>query len=119
MWQTVGENIRNYNNFPRLVGETGGKNYVIAHKSADLKSLAKLLVEGSFEYQGQKCSAASRAYIPKGLWDEFKVELDKEMDKVKMGDVEDFNNFMAAVIDRSSFENIKSYVDYAKSSDEA
>ena len=119
MWQTVGENIRNYNNFPRLVGETGGKNYVIAHKSADLKSLAKLLVEGSFEYQGQKCSAASRAYIPKGLWDEFKVELDKEMDKVKMGDVEDFNNFMSAVIDRSSFENIKSYVDYAKSSDEA
>ena len=119
MWKTVGENITNYKSFPRLVGETGGKNYVIAHPSADIQALSKLLVEGAFEYQGQKCSAASRAYIPKSIWNNCKDNLIQEVSKIKVGDVTEFTNFMGAVIDAKSFNNIKKYIEFAKNSKDA
>lgn len=119
LWKTVGNNIKNYKTFPRLVGETGGKNFVMVHNSADLNKLAKLLVEGAFEFQGQKCSAASRAYIPKSVWDEFKELMIKETEKITVGDTTDPETFMGAVIDSKSFNNIKEYIEYAKSSDKA
>jgi len=101
------------------VGETGGKDFVFAHASADVDALATALVRGSFEYQGQKCSAASRAYIPKSLWPRVKKALLAQIAEIKMGDVEDFTNFMGAVIDKNAFGVIKSYVEYAKRSSEA
>ena len=119
IWNQVGQNIANYVTYPRLVGETGGKDFIFAHKSADVEALTSALVLGSFEYQGQKCSAASRAYIPASLWSEVKPRLEKAVAAIKMGDVCDFTNLMNAVIDRKSFDNIKSYVDYAKSSPDA
>lgn len=119
MFQQVGENIRNYKTFPRLVGETGGKNFVIAHNTADIKLLARGLRDGAFEYQGQKCSAASRAYIPIGIWEELKEVLFEDMKKVKVGSVAEFDTFMGAVIDAKAFESITGYIDYAKNSDEA
>ena len=119
MWKTVGMNIDNYKNYPRLVGETGGKNFVLAHNTADIKSLVANLIRGAFEYQGQKCSATSRAYIPSSIWDEVKELLINETKKIRMGDVEDFDTFIGAVIDKKSFENIKSYIDYAKNSKDA
>ncbi len=119
MWKTIGDNMDKYKTFPRIVGETGGKNYIIAHSTANLEELSIALLEGSFEYQGQKCSASSRAYIPKSLWPELKDNLLDKISKVKMGDVEDFNNFMSAVIDKKSFDNINNYIQYAMDSDEA
>lgn len=119
MWAKIGSNIANYRTFPRLVGETGGKNFVIAHPSADIESVCVGLVEGAFEYQGQKCSAASRAYIAKSIWPDVKECLLEKVRKVTVGDVQDFTNFMGAVIDKKSFDKIKSYIEYAKNSTEA
>ncbi len=114
MWGTVGANIANYKTYPRLVGETGGKDFVFAHPSADVPALVTALVRGSFEYQGQKCSAASRAYVPKSLWKEVKERLVAQVSELKMGDVEDFSNFMGAVIDKPAFDRIKGYIDTSK-----
>lgn len=119
MWRTVGNNIHRYRTYPRLVGETGGKDFVFAHPSADLDSLRTALIRGAFEYQGQKCSAASRAYIPKSLWGKLRDDLIQQTKELTMGDVRDFTNFMAAVIDKSAFQNIKSYIDFASGSSEA
>jgi 1-pyrroline-5-carboxylate dehydrogenase len=111
IWKTIGENIGKYKGYPRIVGETGGKDFVIAHKSADVNVVVTALVRGAFEYQGQKCSAASRAYIPDNLAEEIKAKLVAEMQTIKMGNVEDFSNFMGAVIDERSFDKIKRYLD--------
>lgn len=119
MWQRVGENIHRYRTYPRIVGETGGKDFVFAHSSADPDELITALVRGAFEYQGQKCSAASRAYIPAGLWLAVKEKLVDTVDGLKMGPAEDFTNFVNAVIDRTAFDSIVEYIDYAKNSAEA
>lgn len=119
MWKTVGNNIENYRTFPRLIGETGGKNYVFAHSSSCVEELATALIRGAFEYQGQKCSAASRCYIPKSLWPQLKEKLIKDISTIKVGDAGNFGNFMSAVIDKNSFQNIKGYIEYAKNSSEA
>ncbi len=119
MWKTIGENIPNYKTYPRIVGETGGKNFVFAHKSADLPALTVALVRGAFEYQGQKCSAASRAYIPQSIWPELKKLLIDMVGEIKMGDPDDFTNFMCAIIDKSAFNTITEYIDYADNSSEA
>lgn len=119
IWRQVGQNIDQYITYPRLVGETGGKDFIFAHESADVEALACAIVLGAFEYQGQKCSAASRAYIPESLWGELKVRLEAEISKMKMGNVCDFTNLMNAVIDQNSFNNIKSYLEYARESKEA
>lgn len=116
IWNQVAQNIDNYIAYPRLVGETGGKDFIFAHESADIEALICAIILGAFEYQGQKCSAASRAYIPESLWDEIKKRLEEEIRKIKMGDVCDFTNLMNAVIDQNSFNNIKSYIDYARNS---
>ena len=114
IWQTIGKNIANYRAYPRIVGETGGKDFIFAHPSADKKALITAMVRGSFEYQGQKCSAASRAYIPASIWKDIKSELIETTNSLKMGDPEDFTNFMAAVIDKRSFDKIKGFIDQAK-----
>jgi 1-pyrroline-5-carboxylate dehydrogenase len=114
MWKTIGENIALYKSYPRIVGETGGKDFVIAHASADPDVLVTALLRGAFEYQGQKCSAASRAYIPSNLAKEVKTKLIAGVKAFKMGTVEDFGNFINAVIDEKSFDKIKSYIDRAK-----
>ena len=119
IWKQVGENVANYVSYPRLVGETGGKDFIFAHKSADVDALVCGMVLGAFEYQGQKCSASSRAYIPQSLWGDVRKRLEEEVAKVKMGDVRDFENLMNAVIDKKSFENIRQYLDYVKSSSDA
>jgi 1-pyrroline-5-carboxylate dehydrogenase len=119
MWKTVGDNISNMKYYPRIVGETGGKDFIFAHNSADIDALIAAAIRGAFEYQGQKCSAASRMYIPKSRWDEFKTKYVDEVAKIKMGDVEDFTNFMAAIIDESAFKSIIDYIDFAKESGEA
>ncbi|MEA3499755.1 MAG: L-glutamate gamma-semialdehyde dehydrogenase [Candidatus Marinimicrobia bacterium] len=119
MWKTVGNNISKYNTYPRIVGETGGKDFIFAHRSADVDALVTAAIRGAFEYQGQKCSAASRMYIPSNLWEEFKKKYVKEVNTIKMGDAEDFTNFMTAVIDPAAFESITEYIDYAKKHDEA
>ncbi len=119
MWQTVGQNLPNYRTYPRLVGETGGKDFVFVHPSADLEPLVTALVRGAFEFQGQKCSAASRAYVPESMWPALKKRLVEEISTIKMGDIEDFTNFMGAVIDAQAFQSIKGYIDYAKESPEA
>jgi len=119
MWETVGQNIKNYNCYPRLVGETGGKDFVFAHHSADIEELGTALIRGAFEYQGQKCSAASRAYIPKSIWSDLKDFMQTEIRTIKMGDVEDFTNFMNAVIDKSAFDKITEYIDDIKKADDA
>ncbi len=119
MWKTVGENIANYNCYPRLVGETGGKDFIFAHPSCDLKQLNAAVIRGAFEYQGQKCSAASRLYIPESLWPKFKEMLIDEIKTIGMGDVRDFKNLMGAIIDRASFEKIKGYIERAKESPDA
>ncbi len=119
MWKTIGENIANYKTYPRIVGETGGKDFVVAHSSAEKAELITALVRGAFEYQGQKCSAASRAYIPESLWKKIKDDLISTTEEIKVGDVEDFTNYLSAVIDRAAYDKIKSYIDYAKASDEA
>jgi len=119
MYKTIGENINDYRSYPRLVGETGGKDFVFAHSSCDPEALKAAMIRGAFEYQGQKCSAASRAYIPRSVWAKIKDSLVAEVKAIKMGDVEDFSVFMGAVIDRASFNNVKGYLDYVKNSPEA
>ncbi|MCU7549148.1 L-glutamate gamma-semialdehyde dehydrogenase [Chitinophagaceae bacterium LB-8] len=119
MWKAIGENIANYKSYPRIVGETGGKDFVIAHKSANAKVLSTALLRGAFEYQGQKCSAASRAYIPSNLADEVKDLLVQGIQSFKIGGVEDFGNFINAVIDERSFDKIASYIDGVKNSNDA
>jgi 1-pyrroline-5-carboxylate dehydrogenase len=110
MWRTVGDNIAAYKSYPRIVGETGGKDFVFAHSSADVDALVTALVRGAFEYQGQKCSAASRAYIPKSLWPAVKKGLQNVISKIKMGPTTDFRNFFNAVIDQAAFETIREYI---------
>ena len=119
MWKAVGNNIDNYKTYPRIVGETGGKDFCIAHESANIEILVTAMIRGAFEYQGQKCSAMSRAYIPSTIWSEVKDHYEKEVAKIKMGDPEDFSNFMNAVIDKPAFDSIKNYIDYASTSSEA
>ncbi|PVD52314.1 1-pyrroline-5-carboxylate dehydrogenase [Terrimonas sp.] len=114
MWKTIGENIPNYRTYPRIVGETGGKDFVIAHKSANPDVVATALLRGAFEFQGQKCSAASRAYIPDNIADEVKKKLIAGIKSFKMGSVEDFSNFINAVIDEKAFAKIRAYIDNAK-----
>ncbi|MCC7429269.1 L-glutamate gamma-semialdehyde dehydrogenase [bacterium] len=118
-WKTIGQNIEKYKSYPRIVGETGGKDFIFAHKSADAKALAVAMVRGSFEYQGQKCSASSRAYVPSNLWEEVKNHIAEDLAEIKMGDVEDFSNFVNAVIDEASFDNCKNYIEHAKNSSDA
>jgi 1-pyrroline-5-carboxylate dehydrogenase len=119
MWKTVGGNIENYKSYPRIVGETGGKDFVFVHKSADIAQTATGLMRGAFEYQGQKCSAASRAYIPKSIWPDIKKILLEQTDDMKKGDPEDVSNFFNAVIDKAAFDTIKEFIDYAKNSKDA
>ncbi len=119
VFKLVGENIGSYNQYPRLVGETGGKDFVFAHPTADIDSLVPALVRGAFEYQGQKCSAASRAYIPKSIWPDVKEKLMQKIKELKMGDVRDFTNFLSAVIDRKAFARITKAIDEARVSDDA
>jgi 1-pyrroline-5-carboxylate dehydrogenase len=114
MWKTIGENMGIYKSYPRIVGETGGKDFVLAHKSADPDVVVTALLRGAFEFQGQKCSAASRAYIPSNMAEEVKKKLIAGVKSFKMGTVEDFTNFVNAVIDEKSFDNIKRYIDNAK-----
>ncbi len=119
MWETIGKNMSMYKSYPRIVGETGGKDFVIAHKSADPGVVATALLRGAFEYQGQKCSAASRAYIPSNIAEEVKKKLIAGVKSFKMGTVENFENFINAVIDEKSFNNIKKYIDDAKKDEKA
>ena len=119
MWETIGKNLPMYKTYPRIVGETGGKDFVLAHKSADPDVVATALLRGAFEYQGQKCSAASRAYIPSNIAEAVKKKLIEGIKSFKMGGVEDFSNFINAVIDEKSFDKIKSYIDAAKKDDKA
>lgn len=118
LWKTVSENLEKYRSYPKLVGETGGKDFIFVHNSADKQEVATAIVRGAFEYQGQKCSAASRAYIPKSLWTDVKEIIQKQTSEIKIGDVKDFSNFMNAVIDKKSFDKIISYINQAKESDE-
>lgn len=118
-WETVGKNIEKYHTYPKLVGETGGKDFIFAHNSACPKEVATAMVRGGFEFQGQKCSAASRAYIPQSLWKDVKKLTIDMLKEVKMGDVRDFSNFVNAVIDESSFDNIAGYIERAKKSKNA
>jgi 1-pyrroline-5-carboxylate dehydrogenase len=119
MWTTIAANIPKYRSYPRIVGETGGKNFVFAHPSADVDSYVAALVRGSFEYQGQKCSAGSRAYVPKSLWPQVEERLVDEVKSIRMGPTTDFRNFMAAVIDEPSFNRIMGYIDHARASSDA
>jgi 1-pyrroline-5-carboxylate dehydrogenase len=114
MWKTIGENVGSYKSYPRIVGETGGKDFLIAHHSADPAVVTTALLRGAFEYQGQKCSAASRAYIPSNMAEEVRQGLIDGVAAFKMGSVEDFGNFINAVIDERSFDKIVSYIDGAK-----
>lgn len=114
IWQTIGNNIHKYRSYPRIVGETGGKDFIMAHKSAEAKSLAVALSRGAFEYQGQKCSAASRAYIPSNLWNEVKAYVLEDLKSMKMGPTEDFTNYINAVIDEKSFDKLVKFIDSAK-----
>jgi 1-pyrroline-5-carboxylate dehydrogenase len=116
IWLAVGSDIRKYVSYPRIVGETGGKNFIFAHASCDIEALVAALVRGSFEYQGQKCSAASRAYIPDSIWPKVRERLLDEIGEVRMGDVTDFRTFVGAVIDKKAFETVNDYIDYAKNS---
>lgn len=119
MWKTIGANIEKYHSYPRIVGETGGKDFIFAHKTASVKQLATAIVRGAFEYQGQKCSAASRAYIPDNLWDQVQDQLISATKQIKMGPPTDFTNFVGAVIDKPAFDTIVSYIEFAKGSKDA
>ena len=114
MWKTIGQNIHKYKSYPRIVGETGGKDFIMVHKSADAREVATAIVRGAFEFQGQKCSAASRCYIPDNLWDEVKKMLLEDLKTIKMGPTEDFGNFFNAVIDEKAFDSISGYIDKAR-----
>ena len=119
MWKTVANNIDRYKAYPRLVGETGGKDFILAHRSADPKALVTAIVRGAFEYQGQKCSAASRVYVPSNIWPLIEDELVAQIESIKMGDVCDFSNFMGAVIDGASFNTQKAAIDEARQASDA
>ncbi|HON54384.1 MAG TPA: L-glutamate gamma-semialdehyde dehydrogenase [Bacteroidales bacterium] len=119
LWQQVGEKLSSYKSYPRLVGETGGKDYIFVHPSADVHEVATAAFCGAFEFQGQKCSAASRMYVPQSLWGKIKNEMTVLSEEVKMGDVRDSGNFINAVIDEASFDNIVSYIEYVKQSNDA
>jgi 1-pyrroline-5-carboxylate dehydrogenase len=119
LWQTVGKNLTKYRSYPRIVGETGGKDFLVMHPSADTQQVTTALIRGAYEYQGQKCSAASRAYLPKSKWPALKKALVEQIKTVKMGSVEDFSNFMGAVIDERAFDKISNYIAEAKKSNEA
>lgn len=119
VYSLVGENIKKYKTYPRLVGETGGKDFIFAHNSADVSGLVAALTRASYEYQGQKCSAASRAFVPASIWPQVKEGMLAEIEKIKIGDITDFTNLMGAVIDASAFKTNKEYIDYAKASEDA
>ena len=119
MWKTIANNVPKYKSYPRIVGETGGKDYVFADPSANAKQVATALVRGSFEYQGQKCSAASRAYIPENIWPDVKKYMEEDLKKITVGDVEDFSNFVNAVIDEDSFNKLSKVIDDVKASKDA
>ncbi|MHA3044259.1 L-glutamate gamma-semialdehyde dehydrogenase [Riemerella anatipestifer] len=119
MWKLIGDNIHNYKSYPRIVGETGGKDFVVAHPSANVEAVATALVRGAFEYQGQKCSAASRAYIPKSIWNDVKAVMEAQLSTVKVGSPEDPSNFVNAVIDKNSFEKCKGYIERANQASDA
>lgn len=119
MWKTIGQNIPKYKTYPRIVGETGGKDFCIAHESANIDALVTAMIRGAFEYQGQKCSAMSRAYIPSSIWDEVKEKYENEVATITVGDPEDFSHFMNAVIDKNAFDSITRYIDFAIESPDA
>lgn len=114
IWKTIGENIHKYKSYPRIVGETGGKDFIVAHKSADAKQISTAIARGAFEYQGQKCSAASRCYVPSNLWEDVKKYLLEDLKSMKMGPTEDFGNFVNAVIDEKAFNSITGYIEKAR-----
>ena len=114
LWKKIGNNIENYNSYPRIVGETGGKDFIVAHNSADIEELATAVIRGAFEFQGQKCSAASRIYIPKSISADFFKKLKLEVSKIKIGSPEDFKNFMTAVIHENSFDKLADAIEKAK-----
>ncbi len=118
-WRDIGANVGSYRSYPRIVGETGGKDFIVAHPSAHPEALLTAIVRGAFEYQGQKCSAASRAYIPESIWAQIREPLAETVNDITMGDVTDFSNFMAAVIDKAAFDKIKGYIDRARESSDA
>jgi 1-pyrroline-5-carboxylate dehydrogenase len=119
MWKTIADNLKNYRAYPRIVGETGGKDFIVAHPSSNVDEVVTAIVRGAFEYQGQKCSAASRCYLPKSLWPQIREKLVAQVDGLKMGDPEDFSNFVNAVIDESAFKSITAFIDYAKNASDA
>ena len=119
MWRTVGNNIHKYKSYPRIVGETGGKDFIFAHPSADVPALVTAMVRGAFEYQGQKCSAASRAYVPRSLWPAAEKLLREQMKRIKMGSPLDFRNFFSAVIDKGAYKSICEYIDYTRKNSDA
>ncbi len=119
MWKTIGGNIERYKSYPRIVGETGGKDFIFAHPTADIEALVVAMVRGAFEYQGQKCSAASRAYIPQSMWPEVRKQMENMMKGIKMGPPEDFNNFFNAVIDETTFDTLAGFIDRAKTDKDA
>ena len=114
VWKQIGENIASYRNYPRIVGETGGKDFIFAHKTAKVRPLAAAIIRGSFEFQGQKCSACSRAFVPESIWPDVLAAMKEMMKEATMGDVQDFDTFLAAVIDKDSFDRCKGYIDRAK-----
>jgi 1-pyrroline-5-carboxylate dehydrogenase len=118
MWRAIGENLERYRGYPRIVGETGGKDFVFVHPSADVDAAAVALVRGAFEYQGQKCSAVSRAYVPESLWPQLRDRLLAMTAEIKVGEVEDFTTFMGAVIDKDAFERIRKYIQIARASEQ-
>ena len=118
MWETIGRNMGSYRSYPRIVGETGGKDFIVAHPSADVEALAVAIVRGGFEYQGQKCSAASRVYVPESLWEEVRDRVVAMTESIRMGDVRDFRNFMGAVIDEKAFRRIDGYLKRARENDD-
>lgn len=119
LWKTIAKNIEKYRTYPRIVGETGGKDFIFVHNKADVDAVVIAALRAAYEYQGQKCSAASRMYIPQSCWDEFREKFLDEVGEIKMGEAEDFSNFMTAVIDQKAFDNISGYIDYAKESGDA
>ncbi|MDD4554611.1 MAG: L-glutamate gamma-semialdehyde dehydrogenase, partial [Bacteroidales bacterium] len=119
LWQMTAANMANYKSYPRIVGETGGKDFIFVHPSADPQEVAVAIVRGAFEYQGQKCSAASRAYIPESMWEDIRSKIGEMISQITVGDVREFSHFMNAVIDEASFDNIMGYIDYTKKSNDA
>ena len=119
LWKEIGTKISTYKTYPRIVGETGGKDFIVAHPSADALEVATGISRGAFEFQGQKCSAASRAYIPSSLWPAVKTKVTEDVQSFKMGSPEDFSNFITAVIDKNSFDKLSSYIDYVKEQNDA